>query len=132
MGIAQHLCLQIYSLTPSSESSEEAGINDSITVKSAQRILPLLSYTKKPISSIQELRIRNNHPFHLPHYGLWEKLFDQTGVVGLQLGGFDGLVAFAVQVVRVECTHGRKRLFVRRVGEMCVCTLTVPPAFGAM
>ena len=57
-----------------------------------------------------------------------EVLRDEAIVVRLELDWVDGIVALAVQIVRVERLHCRQRALVRGVSQVCVRALSVPTA----
>ena len=60
-----------------------------------------------------------------------EVLRDEAIVVRLELDWVDGIVALAVEIVRVECLHCRQRALVRGVSQVRVRALSVPTAPGA-
>ena len=61
-----------------------------------------------------------------PFDDVGEELRDEALVVRLDLLDVDGLVALAVEVVRVESSHSRQRLLVLGVGQVLVSVLAVP------
>ena len=64
----------------------------------------------------------------LPIEGRREVLGDEALVVRAEAVDVHGLVALAVEVVRVERAHRRERALVLFVREMRVCALSVPSA----
>ena len=61
-----------------------------------------------------------------PFYDLGEVLSDEALVVWLDLIDVDGLIALAVEVVRVERADSLERTRIVRIGQVRVCALAVP------
>ena len=61
-----------------------------------------------------------------PFDDVGEELRDEALIVRFDLLNVDGLVALAVEVVRVECTNCGERLRIALVREVSVRALTVP------
>jgi hypothetical protein len=73
-----------------------------------------------------ESRISRKQMFALPVKQGWEEFGDQPFIVGSQLDGVTGFIAFAIQIVWVEGPYRGKVLLVFFVCKVRVCIFAVP------